>query len=213
MEYEKVVKHYESCFDKHGPNHLGVDWPNQPDLEKRFKVMTDIILRRHYPCTLLDFGCGAGLLLDWIKSRWYGSSVNYIGCDMSQKFIDFCKTKFPETPFYQLDVLKQEDKLPDFDYAVLNGVFTMKVDLTHEEMWKVFTEIVTKVFKKAKRGIAFNLMSKQVDWERKDLFHVPLDDLAFFLTKNLSRHFVIKNDYGLYEYTVYLYKEVTTNES
>lgn len=213
MEYEKVVQHYEKCFEKHGPTHLGVDWPKQADLDTRFKVMTDIILRRHYPCTLLDFGCGAGLLLEWIKRKWYGASVEYIGCDLSHKFIDYCKTKFPEEQFVQLDVIKEEEKLPEFDYAILNGVFTMKIDLTHEEMWAVFTEVITKVFKKAKRGVAFNLMSKQVDWERKDLFHVSLDDLASFLTKNLSRHFVIKNDYGLYEYTVYLYKEVTTNES
>ena len=50
-------------------------------------------------------------------------------------------------------------------------------------------------------------MSKQVDWERDDLFHLPLDLLADYLTRNLSRHFVIRNDYGLYEYTVYVYHD------
>ena len=47
---------------------------------------------------------------------------------------------------------------------------------------------------------------KQVDWEKDFLFHLPLDTLAFFLTKELTRNFIIRNDYGLYEYTVYLYK-------
>jgi hypothetical protein len=63
------------------------------------------------------------------------------------------------------------------------------------------------VFAKARAGIAFNVMTAQADWERNDLFHLPLDRLSDFLTRELSRHFVIRNDYGLYEYTTYLYHE------
>ena len=48
-----------------------------------------------------------------------------------------------------------------------------------------------KVFPLAKRGIAFNVMSKQVDWERNDLFHLSLDEMSSFVTKHLSRHFVV----------------------
>ena len=51
-------------------------------------------------------------------------------------------------------------------------------------------------------------MTKHVDWERDDLFHLPFDTLAAVLKKEISRHFVISNDYGLYEYTVYVYKNV-----
>ena len=55
-------------------------------------------------------------------------------------------------------------------------------------------------------GIAFNVMSKDVDWERDDLFHLPLSELSSFLSKNLTRRYIIRNDYGLYEYTTYVYK-------
>ena len=30
-------------------------------------------------------------------------------------------------------------------------------------------------------GIAFNVMTKHVDWERDDLFHLPFDQLAEWL--------------------------------
>ena len=49
-------------------------------------------------------------------------------------------------------------------------------------------------------------MSSHVDWTRDDLFHWPLDDLMSFLVKDVSRHVVIRSDYGLYEYSVYIYK-------
>jgi len=205
--YTKIVEHYEQCFEKHGSNHHGVDWPNQHDLHKRFQVMTDVILPRG-PCSLLDFGCGVGLLLDWIYDRDL-IYIDYSGCDMSEKFINCCKQKHKDDPeeFFQIDVLKTPEQLNSYDYIVMNGVFTMKLELSQQEMWDYFTRLISVLFNKANKGMAFNLMSKQVDWERDDLFHVSLDQLASFLTKNLCRHFVIRNDYGLYEYTVYLYKE------
>ena len=49
-------------------------------------------------------------------------------------------------------------------------------------------------------------MSKHVDWERDDLFHLPFDDLARWLVASVSRNIVIRADYGLYEYTVYVYR-------
>ena len=91
----------------------------------------------------------------------------------------------------------------------MNGVFTEKVSLSHEEMWPYFQSVVKAAFAHARRGLAFNVMSKQVDWERDDLFHVPLDDLAWFLTLEVSRHIVIRADYGLYEYTTYVYRRAS----
>jgi hypothetical protein len=69
-----------------------------------------------------------------------------------------------------------------------------------------FQETIKKLWNKCDKGITFNLMSKYVDWEREDLFHVSLDELSWFLTKNLSRNFVYRNDYKLYEFTTYVYK-------
>jgi hypothetical protein len=59
---------------------------------------------------------------------------------------------------------------------------------------------------KTNKGISFNVMSKLVDWERDDLFHVSMDEIGLFLKNNLSKNFVIRNDYKLYEYTIYVYK-------
>ena len=73
-------------------------------------------------------------------------------------------------------------------------------------MFEYFQKVIKILFTKINIGLAFNVMSKQVDWERDDLFHLPLDCLAFFITGNLSRNFIIRNDYGLYEFTTYVYK-------
>ena len=67
--------------------------------------------------------------------------------------------------------------------------------------------MLRRVWPRAREGLAFNVMSKHVDWERDDLFHLSTDLLLAFLKSELSRHVVIRHDYGLYEYTVYVYRE------
>ncbi len=85
----------------------------------------------------------------------------------------------------------------------------------HYEMriWDFFVKMLKKVFYSCKKGFAFNVMSKDVDWEREDLFHVPLNNLSAWLTTNLTRNFVIRYVYGLYEYTVYVMKYKESNIS
>jgi hypothetical protein len=88
----------------------------------------------------------------------------------------------------------------------MNGIFTYKGDLAWADMFEYMKKLLRHVFEHARVGIAFNVASKQVDWEREDLFHMPMDVLADFVCAQLSRHFTVRADYGLYEYTMYLYR-------
>ncbi|MFS0919254.1 class I SAM-dependent methyltransferase [Brevibacillus sp. 179-C 1.1 NHS] len=209
-KYNTIIEHYEQCFEKYGDNHLGVDWPNEKDVETRFKVMLDLIAfdqlgKKHENIQLLDFGCGASHFYKYIVKNNL-TNINYTGLDISDKFIDFCKEKYPNNDYYCVDILEAPVQLPVFDYLILNGVFTEKREMSFEDMFLYFKEMIKKVWEISKRGIAFNIMSSQVDWERDDLFHLSLEPLSQFLCKEVSRNFIVRNDYGLYEYTVYVYK-------
>lgn len=202
----KIIDHYERCLEQHGDTHKGVDWPKAEDAATRYQIMLDVIPKEASSVELLDFGCGTAHLYEYIIKNNYKNS-NYIGMDLSKKFISVCKQKHPGLRFICGDVLDDPSIVPANDYTVINGVFTEKCGLNNGRMFEYFQRIITLLCNKARKGIAFNLMSKNVDWEREDLFHVPLDELTRFLTKDISRYYVIRNDYGLYEYTVYVYKE------
>jgi SAM-dependent methyltransferase len=180
-----------------------VDWPKLEDTFKRYDVMLGLI-KEETSISLLDFGCGTASLNQYIEFLKI-KNIKYSGLDINDGFYNTSKLKFPNNDFYCLDILKNES-IPNFDYIVCNGPFTEKRDLSQEEMMDFFTSVIKKLWNKCDKGIAFNLMSKHVDWERDDLFHVSLDELGWFLKNNLSRNFIIRNDYGLYEYTVYVYK-------
>ena len=212
MNYEKIVSHYEECFHKYGDCHKGVDWPNEKDVLKRYRVMLDVIgydtaNEKAEKPSVLDFGCGLAHLYQFILDNDY--ILQYSGLDISDEFIDVCKRKFPEEEFIKMDILKDDYKTLNgkYDYIVMNGVFTERVGIEFDLMKHYFEEMIRRTFEICRRGIAFNVMSKDVDWEREDLFHLPLNELSAFLTKNVTRKFVIRNDYGLYEYTTYVYKD------
>jgi SAM-dependent methyltransferase len=205
-DYKSIVSFYEKCFEQHGDGPEGHHWPNLGDLKKRYNIMLGVIKDPNQKNTLLDFGCGSAMLYRYMLENLPDTKIEYSGLDLSPKFINAAKVKFPEINFFCFDVLQTPKDLQSFDYIVMNGVFTERINLTFDEMWDYFKKMIRTVFIKANKGIAFNVMSKQVDWEKDFLFHLPLDKLAFFLSEELTRNYVIRNDYGLYEYTTYIYK-------
>lgn len=206
-KYLSIVSHYESCLERYGDTHLGVDWPNKEDADTRYRVMLEVIKQPSFgTIRLLDFGCGASHLYEYmLKNRF--KKIKYSGLDISEKFVLLSRSKFPSNSYYNMDILDENADIPNFDYIIMNGVFTEKNALSFDEMFCYFKRVTKKVFSKTNTALAFNMMSKHVDWEREDLFHLPFDLLADFLKKELSQHFVIRSDYGLYEYTTYVYKE------
>jgi SAM-dependent methyltransferase len=211
--YQAIFDHYEQCLAKHGDSHLGVGWPNQKDVDTRYRVMLELITSPpDVPVSLLDFGCGAAHLLEYLL-RQGRTNINYVGLDASQKFVELCHRKFPQYPFHCIDVLVNDAPPPEADYIVMNGVLTEKLGLSFDDMQNYMERLLTRVFAAARVGIAFNVMSKHVDWERDDLFHVPYDTLAACLRHRLSSHFLFRADYGLYEYTTYVYREPRSTSS
>jgi hypothetical protein len=212
MNYQNIVKHYESCLEKHRQGPRAVDIPDEHAAIICYGIMLDMIPDED--CTLLDFGCGlSGLkrhMDTWYKGdkpRYRG--VKYTGLDISEKFIAKCRELFPDTEYICLDLMKEgpERLGRQWDWVICNGVFTEKRELPWQEMWDYTHVLLGRVFQLARKGMAFNVMSKCVDWERDDLFHLPVETCIDFV-KHLSRRFTIHHmDYGRYEYTTYVYRD------
>ena len=170
-----------------------------------YGVMLDLVRDEGRTVSLLDFGCGTGRFLDYIR-RIGREGVAYSGLDMSEQALTLARAKFPDVPFICMDVLASDDHLPEFDYVVMNGLLNWRGPLSFAEMTSYWQRLTSVAFRHCRRGIAFNTMSTIVDWQREDLFHLPFDAMASFVTANLSRDFVVRHDYGAYEYTTYVYR-------
>ncbi len=205
--YYEIVEHYEKCLETHGDTYLGVDWPNKEDAATRYKIMLGVIAEpAPRPLKLLDFGCGAGHLLEFIEAEKL-NHIDYIGLDISPKFIALCRSKWPERDFIETDILIDQNQLPRVDYLVMNGVFTEKRGLAYGKMFEYMRNVMRIAWPSVGKGMAVNVMSKSVDWERNDLFHLGKTEFAAFIKRDLSTHLKFYLDYGLYEYTAYIYRD------
>lgn len=182
------------------------------DQDSGHRVMLEMIRDPGSPVTLLDFGCGLSRLND-VLVREGPAGVTYVGLDVSDRFLEASRQRYPDVTYLKLDILADGiDELPEFDYVVMNGLFTYRGDRTDEELWAYMRALVNGVWPRVRQGLAFNMHSKQVDWEREDLFHVAFDPLVSWLSREVSRHVVIRADYGLYDITVYVYRHPSDPE-
>ena len=210
MEPSPLVDNLEltdGLLEKHGDTSSAVGW-FRGDADARYRVMLDLIRQTdsNDPVRLLDFGCGASHLLEYIQAQKI-TGIDYEGLDLSDKFLALSRSKHPDITYHQLNVLDPaEPALPEFDYVVMNGIFTYRGSTSEDEMFEYLRDLVKRVFEFTRVGLAFNVITKQVDWERDDLFHLPVDRVLTFLSREVSRHIVVRHDYGLYEYTVYVYR-------
>lgn len=204
--YRAIVSHYESCLRTHGDGARAVDWNSAADAAIRYDVMLGVARGGLDGVSLLDFGCGLCGLRDHMLKE--GLSVaGYTGLEISPAFAETARRRNPGTEILCMDVLESGARLPAFDYAVMNGIFTRRHSLSVAEMDDYLRRLVPVVFAACRRGVAFNVMSTSVDWESEVLYHADPGALLDFIGRSLTRHYTLRNDYGLYETTFYLYKE------
>jgi SAM-dependent methyltransferase len=204
----QIVEACEQDLAAHGDSHLGVGYTRTAAAARaQYRLMLEIIREDSEIISILDFGCGLAHLLDYIGSRPELAHLRYTGLDLSQKYIAAARKRHPAVHFLHMNVLEDDAALADFDYIILNGLFNYRGAIPRAQMTTYWQKLIGVAFRHCRRGIAFNVMSKLVDWERDDLFYLPFDEMAGFVARNLSRHFIVRHDYPSYEYTTYVYRE------
>lgn len=206
-----LLTYYDSHLARFGDTARGAAWPDEDGRQARFRFGLEPVLQHMNgrPFVLCDLGCGTGEL-----HRHLGEAgldhVAYVGIDRSEAAIAIARRKFPGATFHCLDILDGPAELIDqalsCDFVFANGLFTVKHEATHADMWRFMTSMLEAAWSRARHGVAFNVMSKIVDYERDDLFHVAWDDLARFLRGLPGATVGLRADRGFYEIMAHVVK-------
>ena len=165
-----------------------LNWPNAPDMAPRYETLLSQIDFGNYsaekPLKLLDVGCGLGLLLDFLTENSLIDLVDYTGVDLVEAILREVRSRWPSHRFDQRDVRDEPYANEEFDYCIICGIFTGRHGNSHDDTVELAESTLKAIWPSVKSGVAFNSMSKHVDWERDDLFHWPLDDIMAFCKAN-----------------------------
>lgn len=206
---QDMKEYFTQTFEQYGPNVQGVDWggPNdEPKLRMRYDKMLSVIqncYNKPEKITLLDVGCGYGGLYEYAKSK--GVEFDYTGIDICENMISYAKENNPYAVFICDDFLKHQFD-EKYSFVICNGILTEKLSASILDMDKYARTIIHKMYSLCECGVAFNIMTSQVDFTNNILYYKsPLEILAYCMT--LTEKFVLDSSYPLYEYTTMLYKK------
>ena len=198
---EAVVAHYERQLAVHGATAQGMNWKDTASQRLRYEVLLDVC-----DCSgksLHEVAAGAGHLLDLLGQR--GVAVDYSGSDRSARMVAAARARHPGGVFERRDVLALPDR-PSYDLVLGSGLFHVKLD-TPSVQWQAFMEqAIASMYGACRYAVAFNAMSNRVDYRVPELHYTNVEQMLAFC-RRLTPHVVLRHDYPLYEFSLYLYKD------
>ena len=202
-----IEEHYRKLYLKYGDDAGSAQYSSKDSQYLRFKYLAEIAdLDKQ---TILDYGCGTGAFYDYLL-KIKKNPKKYIGIDIVDEFLIHCKKKFPKGVFLKPNEIENYE----YDFGFASGIFNNIRD-DNKEFWR---KTIKKLFKRCKKGIAFNMMSEYVDYYDKDLYYESPEEAFKFVKNevtpyvNLRHNYIVKKNSVPFEFIIYAYRNPSEME-
>ena len=211
MSVEETQKKLEDFFTEkleiYGATAKGVDCSGEQAQSLRFAELVRVI-DPSKPFTVIDYGSGYGGMFDFLTAKNW--RFEYYGVDIIEKMVIAGREAHKDYP--NAHFTTNENELPVADYLVSQGIFNIKMDCEYDEWQAMILGTLPRMNALCSKGFSFNMLTKYSDEdrmvERPDLFFG--DPLLFFdfCKRNFSRNVALLHDYGVYDFTIIVRKDI-----
>jgi len=204
---KKLNKFFIEKLETHGATAKGVDCSGEHAQAVRFAELVRVI-NPSMSFTVTDYGCGYGAMFDFLNAR--GWQFEYYGVDLIEEMVLAGRKVHEDFP--NAHFTTDEKELPVAEYLVAQGIFNIKMDSPYDEWQEMIVDTLPRMNALCSKGFSFNMLTKYSDpermAERPDLFFG--DPLFFFdfCKRNFSRNVALLHDYGVYDFTIIVRKDV-----
>jgi len=211
MSLDEAIEKYRSYFNekimRFGAVPEGVDY-NGPEAQAiRFAQLLRIIDGR-LTFEIIDFGCGYGALLEFLVRE--GWEFHYQGYDMLESMVETASRT--HASLKNATFTSNAAKLYPGDYLTAGAIFNNKFDASNAE-WRDHTlEVLGTMNALCTRAFSFNMLTSYSDADkmalRPDLYFA--DPLFYFdhCKKHFASNVALLHDYGLYDFTIIVRKQL-----
>ncbi|WP_094288512.1 methyltransferase domain-containing protein [Mycobacterium lehmannii] len=204
---QKLQDYFVNRLESFGATPKGVDYNGAEAQTTRFEQLVRVV-DSVQPFTVIDYGCGYGAMFDFLYAK--GWDFEYHGIDLIDEMIKAGRESHQGYQNAHFTTLEHE--LPPADYLLASAIFNIKLEAPEDE-WRKFTlQTLRKMDSLCTKGFSFNMLTNYSDAarmaERPDLFFA--DPLSYFdfCKRNFSRNVALLHDYGLFDFTIVVRKNV-----
>ena len=204
---KKLNEYFAEKLDTFGATPKGVDYNGPEAQDVRFEQLVKVIDPAQ-KFTVIDYGSGYGAMFDFLHKK--GWDFEYYGIDLIEKMVLAGREthkNFPNAHF-----TTDEKEVPLADYLLAGAIFNIKMEASYDD-WQEFTlQTLRNMDTLCSKGFSFNMLTKYSDADlvakHPDLFYG--DPLLFFdfCKRNFSRNVALLHDYGLYDFTILVRKDI-----
>ena len=202
---ENINHYYTDKIKIYGATPKGVDWNGEESQFVRFEQLSKIINKDIF--SINDIGCGYGKYFEYLQNRFL--NFNYYGFDLSQEMIKNAKSLYSNKGggFMQVDNLKNIEKA---DYSVASGIFSVKMEYNESEWLSYILATLEEMNEKSIKGFSFNMLTKysEKEYMRDNLYYADPLFIFDYCKRNFSKQVALLHDYGLYEFTILVKKNI-----
>ncbi len=204
---KKLAQYFTEKLEAFGATAKGVDY-NGPEAQNiRFEQLVKVIDPAS-PFSVVDYGCGYGAMFDFIQKK--GWPFEYYGIDLIEKMVIAGREAHKDFPHAHFTT--QENEFPKADYLLAGAIFNIKMETPSAEWQDMVQQTLRRMDALCVKGFSFNMLTSYSDADRMaqrpDLFFA--DPLFFFdfCKRNFSRNVALLHDYGIYDFTILVRKDL-----
>ena len=204
---KKLNEYFTEKLETFGVTAKGVDYNGEQARQIRFAELVKIIDPAK-PFSVIDYGCGYGAMFEYLHAK--GWDFDYHGVDLIKKMVLAGRENYKGFP--NAHFTTDEKELSIADYLMAASIFNIKLESPYDEWQDFICNTLLRMNALCSKGFSFNMLTKYSDADRMaqrpDLFYG--DPLFFFdfCKRNFSRNVALLHDYGLYDFTILVRKDV-----
>ncbi len=206
-QLDNVRNFFKNCFQEHGETAEGVGWNSTYAQETRFDQLLKII-DTEKPFTFLEFGCGYGYLIDYMRSKGF-FPAHFYGYDILPEAIQKGTQRHANDG--QVSFHATLDEIPVTDYLSASGVFNIKLDHSREAWTDHILKSLHQFDEHTTRGFSVNFLTTYSDQDRMetrpDLYYADPCFLFDYCKKHFSKNVALLHDYKIFDFTLLVRKE------
>ena len=208
---DPIIQYYKSRLERFGDSPKAVDWRDELTQVNRFRILSSISSDMN---SVLDVGCGLAHFYSFLRLK--GFQGKYLGLDILKEFVDLSNRTVAKDPLAEVQFFDASLKAGNsisfptgFEYGFVSGMFNNQRDNVECFMY----DVIERLWEACEKGIAFNVLSKFVEYEDSELYYADPVKVFLFLKQELKAHVVMYHDYVLspdgfpYEVTFHVRKE------